>query len=93
MIDVTEPLANGAELPDHPATTTAFKIIEYGTVVDAMDGTVLKRGMHENELRMLMIGQQMALKHLYIYQIRNRRIFHTRDAVVINVECVDCEPV
>ena len=87
--EITEPLANGAPLPDHPANTTALKIIEYGKVFDDGDGRPLQTGkLHENEIRMLMTGQQMALNHLYLYVIRDRRIFHTRGLVTIDVQCV-----
>ena len=86
-VEQTEALINGADLPDHPAHTTALKVTEYLTVRDAEDGTTLRRGLHENEIRVLALGQQMALGHLYRYTIRNRKVFHTRKAVIIDVEC------
>lgn len=87
-VEITEPLANGAKLPDHPDRTTSLKIVEFLSVHDAIDGKPLKRGMHENERRMLSFGQQMALTHLYLYDIRDGRILHTRpNPVIIDVEC------
>lgn len=89
-METTEPLANGAELPTHPELTTALKIIKYGDVYDDGDGTPLRAGvLREGEIRMLMDGNQMALKHLYLYAIRNKRIFHTRDLVTVDCECIE----
>lgn len=85
--EFTDPLRNGDELPDHPSSTTALKIVKYGDVWDDQDGTRLKVGLHENELRMLMNGEQMALQHLYLYAFRNNRIYHTRNLVTVDVEC------
>ena len=85
--EITEPLPNGATLPSHPASTTALRVIRYGSVWDDSDGKPLKVGLHENELRMLMNGEQMALGHLYLYCIRGDKIFHTRPLVVVDVEC------
>lgn len=87
--EFTEPLKNGDLLPKHPSSTTALKIVRYGDVWDDQDGTKLTAGLHENEVRTLMNGDQMALRHLYRYAIRNDKIFHTRSLVVI--DC-DCEP-
>ncbi len=87
--DVTEPLANGDLLPSHPANTTSLKITNYGEVRDAEDGIVLHGGLHQNEIRTLALGQQMSLTHLYRFAIRDKKIFHTRPAVIIDVECVE----
>ena len=91
MDDITEPLPNGAELPEHPATTTARTITEYGNVWDDADGRPLGRGMHENEIKMLMGGEKGGLSHLYLYAIRNKHIYHTRPLVVIDVKCRETE--
>ena len=87
--DHTEPLRNGSQLPEHPSLTTGKKVVEYGRVWDDADGQVLLSGLHENEVRMLMSGNQMSLKHLYRFAIRDRRIYHTRNLVCIDVKCVD----
>ena len=88
MSETTEPLRNGDDLPTHPSSTTALKIIKYGNVYDDGNGTPLRAGgLKENEIQMLMQGNQMALKHLYLYALRNKKIYHTRDLVVIEVEC------
>ena len=88
MSEVTEPLRNGDDLPTHPSSTTALKITKYGDVYDDGNGTPLRAGgLKENEIQMLMQGNQMALKHLYLYALRNKKIYHTRDLVVIEVEC------
>jgi hypothetical protein len=84
--DTTEALPNGANLPEHPALTTSKKITEYGRVWDDADGVTLHGGLHEAEIRNLMNGDQMALKHLYRFAIRNKRIFHTRNLVCIDVK-------
>ena len=86
--EVTEPLANGAELPDHPANTTALKVIKYGKVFDADDGRPLRAGLHQSTLRTLMSGQRI-LGHLYAYVILDHHIYHTRNRVVVDVECVE----
>ena len=84
--ETTEPLPNGAALPDHPANTTALRIIEYGKVWDDGDGRPLQTGvLHENEIRMLMNGEVGGLGHLYLYALRNRHIYHTRKLVTIDV--------
>src|SRR5882672_1533569 len=88
--DVTELLANGATLPDHPASTTGLKIVSFGQVSDDADGTVLTGGLHQSEISMLMNGSQMSLGHLYRFAIRNGKIFHTRRLVTIDCKC---EPV
>lgn len=90
MIDeTTAPLPNGSPLPTHPASTTALKVIEYGKVWDDGDGRPLQRGqLHESQIRMLMNGEQMALQHLYLYAIRDKKILHTRRLVTIDVKCV-----
>lgn len=86
--DTTEPLANGAPLPEHSGTDTARKIVEYGRVWDDANGITLMSGMlHENEVRMLQMGHNMALGHLYCYAIRDKKIYHTRNLVVIDVKC------
>lgn len=89
--DVTEPLSNGQEIPSHPASTNAKRITVHGKCVDADDGTILRGGMHRNEIAMLMSGSQMSLQHLYSYVILNNHIYHTRRAVVIHVKCIDVE--
>jgi hypothetical protein len=86
--ETTEPLPNGAALPDHPANTTALKVVEYGKVWDDGDGRPLQSGrLGENEIRMLMLGNQMALQHLYCYAIRDKKIYHTRRLVTVDVKC------
>lgn len=85
-LEVTEPLANGAEVPDHPSTTTSRRVTSRGTVRDAEDGTKLTAGINRNELMLLMAGERI-LTHLYRYCILNNRIYHTRKSVVIEVEC------
>jgi hypothetical protein len=87
--DVTELLANGARLPEHPASTNSLKVVSFGTVRDDGDGTILKGGLHENEVRILMSGHPGALGHLYRFVIRNQRIYHTRSLVTIDVLCED----
>lgn len=88
--ETTEPLPNGAELPEHPASTTALKIIEYGKVWDDGDGRPLASGrLHESQVRMLMNGDQMALQHLYLYAIRDKKIYHTRQLVTIDVKVTE----
>lgn len=84
--DTTEALPNGAELPTHPALTTAKKVIEYGRVWDDANGITLLSGLHQNEIAMLMAGEQGALGHLYRYAIRNKHIYHTRPLVCIDVK-------
>lgn len=84
----TEPLPNGAKLPEHPASTTSLKVVKYGKVWDDADGKPCIVGLHENEMRMLMAGDQMALQHLYCYAIRGDKIYHTRPLVVVDVDCV-----
>ena len=92
LIDATtSPLPNGAQLPEHPANTTALRIVEYGKVYDADDGRPLRCGLHQNEVRMLQMGSKMALGHLYAYVILNKHVYHTRQAVVIDVKCVPNE--
>lgn len=83
--DTTEALPNRAELPAHPALTTSKKIIEYGRVWDDADGITLHGGLHQNEIAMLMSGDQMSLRHLYRYAIINKHIYHTRPLVCIDV--------
>jgi hypothetical protein len=88
--ETTEPLPNGATLPDHPANTTALRVIEYGKVFDDGDGRPLEAGkLHENEIRMLMNGEVGGLGHLYLYAIRDKKIYHTRRLVVIDVKCLE----
>ena len=83
--DTTEPLPNGAKLPDHPAQTTSKRIVKFGQVSDDADGTPLTGGLHRNEITMLKGNQRDSLSHLYRYQIENGHIFHTRPLIVI--EC------
>jgi hypothetical protein len=87
--DTTEPLVNGAELPDHPANTTALKIVSFGKVYDAEDSRPLRVGLHQNEIRMLMEGEQMALTHLHAYAMLNGHIYHTRKAVTVDCKCIE----
>lgn len=89
--DTTEPLVNGAELPDHPADTTAKKIIAFGRVFDDASGTVLYGGLHNNEITMLMGGQRESLSHLFRFVIRDRHIYHTRHLVTIECKTEDVE--
>lgn len=87
MIDydaITEPLKNGDPLPLHPDDTTAKKITVYGFVYDADNGVRCTAALHRNELAGLQNGDQMALRHLFRYCIINKRIYHTREAVVIH---------
>jgi hypothetical protein len=86
--ETTEPLPNGSPLPDHPSSTTALRIVEYGDVYDEADGRPLKAGrLHESAIRMLMDGNVGGLGHLYFYAIRNRKIYHTRKLVTIDCKC------
>ncbi len=88
----TEPLANGAALPDYPSSTTSLKIIKYGKVYDAEDGRPLTPGtLHNSAVSMLMGNQIGGLGHLYCFAIRDKKIYHTRKKVVIDVECVDAD--
>lgn len=88
MSETTDPLRNGDDLPTHPSSTTALKITKYGNVYDDGDGTPLRAGvLRESEIQMLMDGNQMALRHLYLYAVRDKKIYHTRDLVSIEVEC------
>ena len=87
--DVTEPLPNGAKLPDHPANTTARKIVKYNRVWDDSDGRPLTAGLSEATVAMLMSGEKGGLGHLYHYAIRRGHIFHTRSLVNIDVRVVD----
>lgn len=89
MDDTTEPLPNGADLPTHPALTTAKRITDYGDVFDDASGIQLHGGLHANEISRLMSGDQMRLTHLYRYCIRNKRIYHTRPLVIISVKTED----
>jgi hypothetical protein len=90
--ETTEPLKNGATLPDHPASTTSLKITKFGAVYDDGDGTPLRQGgLRESEIQNLMHGNQMALQHLYLFVFRNGRIFHTRRLVTVDCECVENE--
>jgi hypothetical protein len=90
MEEFTEPLRNGAKLPDHPSDTTAKKIIKYGSVFDSHDGHELTAGLHDSEIRTLMNGGNPALAHLYRFAIKqvgaDKRIYHTRSRVIIEVE-------
>jgi hypothetical protein len=90
---ITEELPNGAALPEHPSTTTSRKIIAYGPVYDAADGTLLTAGLDRTTISVLIHEKDHALRHLYRYAILShdnaRRIFHTRDSVTI---CVKTAP-
>jgi hypothetical protein len=88
MEEVTEPLANCQEVPNHPAHTTSRKIISVQEVRDAEDGTRCTAGLPRSELSLLMNGQRI-LDHLYRYAILNGRVYHTRNKVVIVVKCQD----
>ena len=92
MIEETHPLKNGAELPHHPASTTSREVVQYLKVRDAEDGTELLGGqIRGTELSMLMSGEQMSLRHLYLYTTRSGRIYHTRPSVIITVETTDAD--
>lgn len=88
---VTEPLKNGDPLPDHPDDTTAKRITVYGPVFDADNGQQFTAGLHRSEVDQLQHGNQMALTHLYRYTVLDRRIFHTRQAVVIHVKTIEVD--
>jgi len=88
VLTQTESLHNGDPLPPHPASTTSLKVVKYGKVLDAGTGVELHPSLHNNELSLLMSRQRHALGHLYLYAIRNSRIYHTREQVVIEVMCV-----
>lgn len=88
---ITEPLHNGDPLPSHPDDTTAKRITVYGFVYDADNGQQLTAGLHRNELSQLQHGNQMALTHLYRYCIIDRKIYHTRNAVVIHCKTIPDE--
>jgi len=88
--DVTAPLKNGASLPDHPNSTNSLKIVKFREVFDAEDGKELRSGiLHNNELHMLKSGHINPLGHLYAYRIAAEKIYHTRNEVVIAVDCVE----
>ena len=87
-LDTTEPLKNGAELPTHPADTTAKQITRFLTVRDAVDGKALSGGLPEGVVRLLMDGVPV-LDHLYRFKYANNRIYHTRKLVTIDCECSD----
>jgi hypothetical protein len=90
MIEQTQPLRNGDLLPKHPSTTTAREVVQYLKVWDANDNHQLSSGqLRGTEVSMLMGGSQMALGHLYLFTIRDNRIYHTRQSVVIDVETDD----
>ncbi len=82
----TEPLRNGARLPDHPNHTTALTVTRYGRVFDDSDGRELTAGLHRNEVAGLMSGER-SLSHLYRYVIQSGYIYHTRPLVTIEVDC------
>jgi hypothetical protein len=94
MTEWTQPLRNGAKIPDHPDGTTARKIIKLGEVVDAKDGHPLTAGLHESDIRSLMSGNH-ALDHLYRFAIKqigdDKVIYHTRSRVIIAVETEDAD--
>ena len=87
--DVTEPLASGDPIPDHPASDTAHTILTLSSVRDAEDDTLLTAGLHNNEVSTLMSGEN-PLPHLYRFAIREhdgkKRIYHTRKSVIIECE-------
>jgi len=87
-VEVTEPLKNGDVIPSHPSHTTSRKIIKHLEVRDASDNTKLKAGMNRNEISLLMNGQRI-LDHLYRYAILSGKIYHTRNEVIVTVECED----
>ena len=82
----TEPLKNGAKLPEYPSDTNAKKITEYLTVRDAENGKQLSAGLHRSEVELLKLGIPI-LPHMYRYQIAGGVIYHTRPAVVVEVSC------
>lgn len=85
---ITSPLRNGDELPRHPASTTSLEIVHYGIVRDASDGVQVRGGLlHNSEIISLAANLPLPLGHLYAYVIRNNHIYHTREAVVIEVAC------
>jgi len=90
----TSPLRSGDKLPTHPNHTTSLRVIRYGRVLDAEDGHELCAGLHNAEVEMLKHGQG-DLSHLYRYAIvadgGGKRIFHTRDKVVIDVGCINSD--
>lgn len=92
-MEFTEPLASGAALPDHPADTTARKVIKYLSAFDSHDGHELSAGLHRNEIEILRQGETGGLSHLYRYSFvqegKNLKIYHTRNRVVISVLCKD----
>lgn len=85
----TQPLRSGDKLPDHPDHTTSLKIIKYGRVTDDADGHECAGGLHATEISMLKGGERGGLAHLYRYAIIDGRIFHTRNLVVVDVECTN----
>lgn len=91
-MEYTEPLKSGDKLPNHPADTTARKIIRYGEVKDAHSGIICEGGLHKNEIDMLRRGEKGGLAHLHRYVIVQegniRRIYHTRSRVIVQVETV-----
>ena len=87
----TEPLYNGDPLPEHAASTTALRVVKYNSVIDADNHRELHGGLHNNELSILMNKEKHALGHLYFYAIRNGRIYHTREKVVIEVLCTNAD--
>ena len=92
MIEQTHALRNGDEIPKHPASSTAREIVQYLKVRDAKDGTELLGGqIRGTELSMLMSGEQMSLRHLYLYTTRSGHIYHTRPSVIITVETTDAD--
>src|SRR6185436_15277291 len=92
MEEVTEVIYNRGEIPRHPATTTARKVVGLLEARDAEDGTRLTAGLPRNELSLLMNGQPI-LSHLYRYAAINGRIYTTRvNGVVLVVKCVADEP-
>lgn len=88
MKEVTEPLANGQEVPAYPSNTTARKVLNVREVLDASDGKKLTAGLPRSELAVLMTGQRI-LEHMYRYCILNNKIYHTRNAVICVVQCTD----
>ena len=91
MEEITETVFNKGEVPQHPATTTARKVIGILEVRDAQDGTRCTAGLHRNELASLMNGIPV-LPHLYKYCAINGRIYTTRQrGVVIVVKCENLE--
>ena len=86
----TSPLKSGDKLPTHPSHTTSLRVVRYGRVHDDADGRELCAGLHNAEVEMLKHGQGN-LGHLYRFSMQDGRIYHTRQLVTVEVECVNAE--